>query len=61
TEAHAELMACKQMNGVRIEEDLTDEERFKELEREYEALGRLIKKTWPKAKKKIRKKILWKK
>lgn len=61
TEAHAEIMACKHMNGVRIDEDLTEEERFKELEREYEALGRLIKKTWPKAKKKIRKKILWKK
>lgn len=59
---HARLMAHKQMNGTISQEgDFVGEERFSELEREYNALGKLIKKEWKKNKKRIRGRVLWNK
>ncbi|MBQ8433091.1 MAG: DUF2357 domain-containing protein [Clostridia bacterium] len=58
----AQLHAQKQINGSIAEEgDFTDRQRFEELEREYEALGALLKGQWKKTKKKIRERILWNK
>ena len=59
--ACAELLAQRQMNGVRSDEDFTERDRFEQLEREYEALGRLLETEWKKTKKRIRRRVLWKK
>ena len=57
----AELLAQKQLNGVQSDEDFTERERFEQLEREYEALGKLLEGEWKKTKRKIRRRVLWKK
>jgi hypothetical protein len=58
----AELHANKKINGSIVEEgDFSSKARFEELEREYEALGSLLKKEWGKTKKKIRNRVLWNK
>lgn len=59
TLTRAELLAQRQMNGVQSDEDFTERERFLQLEKEYEALGKLLEGEWKKTKKKIRKRILW--
>jgi hypothetical protein len=59
TLACAELLAQRQMNGVKSEEDFTEGDRFLQLEKEYEALGKLLEGEWKKTKKKIRKRIIW--
>lgn len=56
----ARLHAYRQMDGSIGEEgDFTDRQRFEELEKEYEALGALLKGQWKKTKKKIRARVLW--
>ena len=58
----ARLHAYRQMDGSIGEEgDFTDRQRFEELEKEYEALGALLKGQWKKTKKKIRARVLWNK
>jgi len=64
TIACAELLAQRQINGSAVTEggeDFTERDRFEELEREYEALGKLLESEWKKTKKKIRRRVLWKK
>ena len=55
-----------QLNGIRSEhglitssDDFSSKERFEELEREYAAFSALFDSEWKKARKKIRKDILW--
>ena len=58
----AELHAQKQINGsIKNDGDFTDRERFAELEREYDAIRTLVEREWKKTKKRIRKRVLWKK
>ena len=57
----AQLDAQRQINGVRSDEDYTERERFELLEKEYAALGDLLGEEWKKTKKRIRKRIIWKK
>lgn len=58
----AELHAQRELNGTIINEgDFTDRDRFSELEREYDAIRTLVEREWKKTKKKIRKRVLWKK
>ncbi len=56
----AQLHGIRQMNGVITEEeDYTSKERFEELENEFVAFADLFDDQWKKAKKVIRKNILW--
>ena len=60
TLACAELIAQRKMNGSHFEEeDFTERDRFLQLEKEYEALGKLLEGEWKKTKKKIRKRVIW--
>jgi hypothetical protein len=43
------------------DEDLSDRESFARLDAQYQALRRFRAKQWKKAKKRIRKELLWKK
>lgn len=57
----ARLHAERVRNGSIAEEgEFSDKKRFEELEAEYFALRSLVEAEWKKAKKKIRKRILWK-
>ena len=62
TVTHAKLLAQKKMNGtIASEGDFTEKDKFEELEKEYLALSKLIEEEWKKTKKRIRKRVLWKK
>ncbi len=56
----ARIHAIKYGKGEPIEEDLTDEKGFRELEAEYAAFGKFFEERWKLAKKAIRKSV-WKK
>lgn len=56
----AELRAQKQLSGTALEDgEFVEKERFAELDEEYAALKKLRASEWAKAKKSIRKRILW--
>jgi len=58
----ARVTAMKELcNPGRGEEDCSEREEFLELEREKEAFERVYNRNWKKAKKKIRRRILWRK
>lgn len=60
--AIAELDAIRIMNGEKTpSEEFTSKERFKELEKEFEAFNTFFKAQWAITKKEIRKQLLWKK
>lgn len=60
--AIAELDAIRILNGEKTpSEEFTSKERFKELEREFEAFNTFFKAQWAITKKEIRKQLLWKK
>lgn len=57
----AELHALRQRLGLSsATEDFTSAERFDELEMEFEAFAKFFRANWARAKKRIRKEILWK-
>ena len=60
--AVSELDAIRILNGEKTpSEEFTSKERFKELEREFEAFNTFFKAQWAITKKEIRKQLLWKK
>ena len=63
-EAHeltlAELRGLRAKNGlIEPSEDMTDKERFEELENEFEAFNKFFKSQWKMTKKSIRKELIW--
>lgn len=60
--AIAELDAIRVVHGeITPSEEFTSKERFKELEKEFEAFNTFFKAQWAMTKKEIRKQLLWKK
>lgn len=58
--AIAELDAIRVLNGEKTPSaEFTSKERFKELEREFEAFNKFFKTQWAMTKKEIRKQLLW--
>ena len=56
---HARMLGMMEQFGVSAEEDFSNRDAFLELEKEREALERVYQRNWKKAKKKIRRRILW--
>lgn len=56
---HARMLGMMEEYGVNKGEDFSDRDAFLELEKERDALERIYRSNWKKAKKKIRRRILW--
>ena len=57
----ARIIGLMEKLGIANPEDMTEKERFLELEREKDAFDRYFERNWGVAKRKIRRKILWRK